>query len=198
MPQKLAKYLSTSIHSKLIHQTTSAHLNTAGCKQLKKRWNDKWDKGASGSTAAFCFTMQQHNAKESRTDVSRWKSSLQESAQQISSTPDENNREGTDSRSGGSALSWGLCYLSILVDGARGQEDGRCYSWWLVYRLDRNEVIQAYKELRAVLMEPFPSAITTPLITIWFLSLPTENMFFFFFFKSTFSFKGSKLFHILF
>ena len=65
------------------------------------------------------------------------------------------------------------------MDGARGQEDGRCYSWWLVYRLDQNEVIQAYKELRAVLMEPFPSAITTPLITIWFLSLPTENIFFF-------------------
>lgn len=187
MPQKLAKYLSPSIHSKLIHQTTSAHLTTAGFKHWKKRWNDKWDKGASGSTAAFCFTMQQHNAKEGRTDVSCWKRSLQESAQQLSGTLDENNREGTDSRSGGSALSWGLCYLSILVDGARGQEDGRCYSWWLVYRLDQNEVIQAckdrgkkqHKELRAVLMEPFPSAITTPLITIGFLSLPTENIFFF-------------------
>lgn len=188
MPQKLAKYLSPSIHSKLIHQTTSTHLNIAGFKHWKKRWNDKWDKGASGSTVAFCFTMQQYNAKVGRTDVSRWKSSLQESAQQLSSTPDENKREGTDSRSRCSALSWGLCYLSILVDGARGQEDGRCYSWWLVYYLGQNEVIQACedkgkkqrKELRALLMEPFPSATTTPLITIWFLSLPTENILFFF------------------
>lgn len=60
------------------------------------------------------------------------------------------------------------------MDGARGQEDGRCYSWWLVYYLGQNEVIQAcedkgkkqHKELRALLMEPFPSATTTPLITI--------------------------------
>lgn len=60
------------------------------------------------------------------------------------------------------------------MDGARGQEDRRCYSWWLAYHLSQKEVIQAcedkgkkqHKELRAVLLEPFPSAITIPLITI--------------------------------
>lgn len=139
VPQKLANYLRPGMHSKLIHQTTTSHLNIAVFKSWKKRWNDKWFLRLKKERDRWelCGILFYQAATKCQNGPHRCVP-LEQLIPGAALAPLEATEQELTPEAGALLSPEAFATWASFRMGQEGREEGRCYYSWLIYRPDQD------------------------------------------------------------